>query len=653
MEPVAGRKRVAAILAIDMQGYSALAEQDAATAAAAVAALHARVRAAAEARQGRVFSTAGDGLMCEFPAASEAVAAAADMLASNPADARPVRIGVHLGEAFEHEGGDLLGHGVNVAARLEQLARPGTALISRAAGDMVQGKLRARLAPAGRVELAKMDETVDAYVLDPFAKPGRPRMPRRKRMQLLAAGGAAAVLALTALIFMFGALSPRQTALDNPATVDRVAQEVMARLAAESSSDPRDVSLRAVADLAASREPNAEAAFAFLRAGETDQAVTTLERFGADLAQRGVRQEAANAYLRAALIAAFLDPRRALDNARRAVSADPQSKAAIEELVTMTRVLEGDEAARRAAREIIAREREPSPTRAFAYAMIVANSSRYSWDQSAQRALEALNREAPLFPDDTYLQAAAALARGNAAYQRDAGIAELQRHYEEANTLYQRIPGSEWRGQYGLIAVEFYSGDVERIWSLGRTFIAERERQGWPPHPTMLRSNCVVGVLLLGLLEEARPYCLAVADNRRDPVAGWQAKLILDLEERRLHDAERDADALRALMPNLTREQRVFAGEVLDYAAIYLALLRGDLATADRITASKRAALTRRPGGREEEAQTLIFVARIDLAMGRKDRACARLDEAARVYSSYGADRGALFAERQARQAGC
>jgi len=57
----------------------------------------------------------------------------------------------------------------------------------------------------------------------------------------------------------------------------------------------------------------------------------------------------------------------------------------------------------------------------------------------------------------------------------------------------------------------------------------------------MMRGNCIVGVLMLGLLEEARPYCVAASDNQRDPVAAWQAKLILDLEEHRLDDAERDA----------------------------------------------------------------------------------------------------------------
>lgn len=641
----AGKKRLAAILAIDMTGYSAQAERDAAAAAVAVKALHARVRAAAAARGGRVFSSAGDGLMCEFPAASEAVAAAADLLGAHPEGAPAVRIGVHLGEAFEHDGADLLGHGVNVAARLEALAQPGAALISRAAADMVQGPLRARLTPVGKVSLDKMDETIEAFALDPAAPPGKARPPRRKRA-LITIGALAGAAVLIAAISMLNTTRPAG------AGVDAVAQEVMARLAAEAEHSPGDASLSAVAALAASREPNARAAFAFLRAGEIDQAVTTLERFGADLSLRGVKDEAANAYLRAALVAGFLDPQRALDNARRAVNADPNSKAALQELLTMTRAREGYQAARRAAREIIAKERAPSPIRAFAYAMIVLLADQWAWDQDAARALEALNREAPRFADDEYLQATAALARGGAAVWTRAPLAEAARHYDDAFARFQRIPGSEWRGQHGLILAAIASGDVERVWTLGRNFVAERERQGWPPEPDMLRLNCIEGALLLGLLDEARPYCVAAANNQRNVVAAWQAKLILSLEERRLEDTDREAAALRALLPSLAPDQRAFAQEVLDYVTMYAGLLRGQLGAADRAMNAKRAALLR-AGRIEESAQVLILAARIDLAMGRKERACPRLAEAALVYTSYGADPGALFTERFARQAGC
>lgn len=646
----AGKKRIAAILAIDMAGYSAHAARDAAAAATAVKALHARVRTVAAARGGRVFSTAGDGLMCEFAAASEAVAAAADLLSEAPAEAPAVRIGVHLGEAFEHEGGDLLGHGVNVAARLEALAQPGAAMISRAAGEMVQGPLRARLIPVGKVALDKMDEMVEAFALDPAAPPGQARPPRRKRTQVMMLAALAGALALIALLAS-GVLAPRP-ALNDQAALDLVAQQVMAKLAAEAANEPSNASLSAVAALAASREPNARAAFAFLRAGETDQAVTTLERFGADLAQRGVNAEASNAFLRASQVAGFLNPQRALDNARRAVSADTNSKAALEQMLTMTRALEGYAAAKRQARAIIARERQPSAIRAFAYAMIVLMADQWAWDQDAARALAALNREAPRFPNDAYLQAASALARGGAAVWTRAPLADVMRHYDDAYARFQRIPGSEWRGQHGLVLAAIAGGDVERVWTLGRSFVAERERQGWPPELDMLRLNCIEGALILGLLEEARPYCVAAANNQRSVVTAWQARLILSLEERRLDDTDREAAALRALMPSLAADQSAFAQEVLDYVTMYAGLLRGNLTVADRAMNAKRAGLLR-SGRIEESAQVLILAARIDLAMGRKQRACPRFAEAAQVYTSYGANPGALFTERMAREAGC
>src|SRR5262245_30558893 len=127
------QRRLAAILAADVVGYSRLMEADE---AGTLAVLKARRKDVLEPlvakHQGRVFKVTGDGVLVEFASAVNAVQCAVDlqrdMAAANSdkSDAHQIvlRIGVNLGDIVV-EGGDLYGDGVNVAARLEALAEPG------------------------------------------------------------------------------------------------------------------------------------------------------------------------------------------------------------------------------------------------------------------------------------------------------------------------------------------------------------------------------------------------------------------------------------------------------------------------------------------------------------------------------------------------
>jgi class 3 adenylate cyclase/TolB-like protein len=185
-------RRLASIVAIDMAGYSRRTEADEQAAVEAVARLKARVTAAVGAHGGRVFNTAGDGFMLEFPTVSGALAAAEQIAgAGDP----PVRVGVHLGEVWPTESGDLLGHGVNVAARLQQLASPGAVLASGEVKRTARGTLGERLRPQGTVRLGKMSETLPVFALAP-AQGGEARGRRRSLRTPLIAGAGAAVLAL-------------------------------------------------------------------------------------------------------------------------------------------------------------------------------------------------------------------------------------------------------------------------------------------------------------------------------------------------------------------------------------------------------------------------------------------------------------------------
>jgi adenylate cyclase len=166
-------RRLAAILAADVVGYSRLMGADEAGTLARLQSLHRDlVKPAIAARKGRVVKLMGDGLLAEFPSVVEAVACAIEIQRAMPgrepeaaADSRILlRIGVNLGDIMV-EGGDIYGDGVNVAARLEGLAEPGGICLSGGAFDAVDGKIEAAFVDIGPQAVKNIAKPVRAYRL--------------------------------------------------------------------------------------------------------------------------------------------------------------------------------------------------------------------------------------------------------------------------------------------------------------------------------------------------------------------------------------------------------------------------------------------------------------------------------------------------------
>jgi len=155
-------RRLATIVALDVAGYSARTEADEARTTAEVAALRKVIEGIAAKHGGRVFNTAGDGFMLEFGSSLAAVEAA---FALAETCEPKVRVGVHLGDVIVQSSGDLLGHGVNVAARLMAMSDPGGALVSAAVRQTIRGPLAERLQSRGLHKLSKMTEAIEAFVL--------------------------------------------------------------------------------------------------------------------------------------------------------------------------------------------------------------------------------------------------------------------------------------------------------------------------------------------------------------------------------------------------------------------------------------------------------------------------------------------------------
>ncbi|WP_254449016.1 adenylate/guanylate cyclase domain-containing protein [Thalassococcus sp. S3] len=115
--------------------------------------------------RGRIANTAGDGLIAEFPSVIEAVNCAIEvqkeLKVDDPAALR-FRIGLHLGDVIV-DGQDLLGEGVNLAARLQSMAEPGGILLSQQVYDQVRSKLRVGFEPLGTTRPKNMEDEVPVY----------------------------------------------------------------------------------------------------------------------------------------------------------------------------------------------------------------------------------------------------------------------------------------------------------------------------------------------------------------------------------------------------------------------------------------------------------------------------------------------------------
>jgi len=175
-------RKLAAILAADVVGYSRLMQDDEAGTLAALKQRRKEILEPIVARhRGRVVKLMGDGVLVEFGSAVAAVQCAVELqqamsaaVSSNDGNDQKrktilLRIGVNLGDVIV-EGSDLYGDGVNIAARLEALAEPGSICISAKVRDEVQGKIDVKLEDMGEVALKNMERPVHVFKISPTSK---------------------------------------------------------------------------------------------------------------------------------------------------------------------------------------------------------------------------------------------------------------------------------------------------------------------------------------------------------------------------------------------------------------------------------------------------------------------------------------------------
>ncbi len=169
-----GKRKLAAIVAADIVGYSRLAGADEDRTLARLRALRGDlIDPAIAAHHGRVVKRTGDGTLAEFRSVVDAVRCAIEMQngmternAGLPPERRiEFRVGIHLGDVVEEADGDLMGDGVNIAARLEGIAEPGGICLSAMAYESVRDKVEATFADLGEKELKNIARPVRVFAI--------------------------------------------------------------------------------------------------------------------------------------------------------------------------------------------------------------------------------------------------------------------------------------------------------------------------------------------------------------------------------------------------------------------------------------------------------------------------------------------------------
>jgi adenylate cyclase len=190
------KRKLAAILHADVVGFSRLMGEDETGTHQALGRLRRAVDPLIATRGGRIVGTAGDSLLADFPSVVDALNCALEMQRASRAinDSMPperrleLRIGINLGDVII-DGDDIFGDGVNIAARIEALAKPGSVCISHTVYEQVKNKLDLDYRPLGSHRVKNIAEPVRAYEVGGAAVAPRPRTWRWP----VAAGGAAIV----------------------------------------------------------------------------------------------------------------------------------------------------------------------------------------------------------------------------------------------------------------------------------------------------------------------------------------------------------------------------------------------------------------------------------------------------------------------------
>ncbi len=248
-------RKLAAILVSDVVGYSRLAGSDEDRILARLRALRSDlIDPIIAVHHGRVVKRTGDGAIVEFRSVVDAVRSAIEVQngmvernAGLPPERRiEFRIGIHLGDVVEESDGDLMGDGVNIAARLEGIAKPGAICLSEDAYRQVKARLDLAVSDLGATQLKNIAEPVRVYSLEVGvpaqtkpameAKPPEPK--KRSVLTPLAAGIVALIVIAGGAWYFLGAIRTAPVASNAPTAAEAAHLSIVVLPFTNLSGDP-------------------------------------------------------------------------------------------------------------------------------------------------------------------------------------------------------------------------------------------------------------------------------------------------------------------------------------------------------------------------------------------------------------------------------
>jgi TolB-like protein/class 3 adenylate cyclase/Flp pilus assembly protein TadD len=278
---MAATRRLAAILAADVVGYSRLIGADEPGTLQRLRTIRADlIDPAVERHNGRIVKTTGDGLLIEFGSTVDALRCATEVqeamgerdAATAPDNRIALRIGIHQGDIVA-EDGDIFGDGVNIAARLEAVAEPGGICVSARVQEDAAGKLDLAFRDLGEQRLHNIARPVRAYAIGVAARPRRSRPIGRA---MIAAAGALAVVVIAAAWWSWPKETPALPTAQAPPTAGPAPAAASAQRppAPEAEPAPR-LSIVVLPFANLSNDPEQE----YFADGITDDLTTDLSRF--------------------------------------------------------------------------------------------------------------------------------------------------------------------------------------------------------------------------------------------------------------------------------------------------------------------------------------------------------------------------------------
>jgi class 3 adenylate cyclase len=256
-------RRLATILVADVVGYSRMMGEDEERTVQTLRGHRAVFDDTLKTYRGRVFNTAGDAILAEFPSAVDAVRCATEIQAAlrtrneQLPDDRQMwfRIGINLGDVVVQDG-DLLGEGVNIAARIQTIAEPGGISLSGSVYDQIQNKLSLQFKSLGEQRFKNIAQPIRTFAIGDgprVSTAARPGPGKRATPSVVAIGVLAALVALAGVAYALYRDHAQRQAEDA-----RIVAEAE-RKAAQARADAAQLEAKNAAELRAAREALAQA----------------------------------------------------------------------------------------------------------------------------------------------------------------------------------------------------------------------------------------------------------------------------------------------------------------------------------------------------------------------------------------------------------